>query len=108
MDEDLNISAALAVLFGFVKRVSAPLARNAFTEKERDKILDALRSIDSVLAVMDFEEERLDDEAQRLIDVRNEYRRNRNWKEADGVRDQLLAMGVEIKDTPTGTTWKKK
>jgi cysteinyl-tRNA synthetase len=57
---------------------------------------------------MDFEEERLDDEAQRLIDVRNEYRRNRKWKEADGVRDQLLAMGVEIKDTPTGTTWKKK
>ena len=108
MDDDLNISAALAALFGFVKRVSAPLARNAFSPEERDRILEALRSIDSVLAVMDFEEERLDEEAQRLIDVRNEHRRNRKWKEADEIRDRLLAMGVEIKDTPTGTTWKKK
>ncbi|NPV05248.1 MAG: cysteine--tRNA ligase [Syntrophaceae bacterium] len=108
MDDDLNISAALAVLFGFVKRVSAPLARNAFSPKERDRILEALRSIDSVLAVMDFEEERLDEEAQRLIDLRNEHRRNRKWKEADEIRDRLLAMGVEIKDTPTGTAWKKK
>ncbi len=108
MDDDLNISAALAVLFGFVKRVSAPLARNAFSEKERDKVLEALRSIDAVLAVMDFEEERLGDEAQRLLDVRSEYRRNRKWKEADEIRDRLLAMGVEIKDTPAGTTWKKK
>jgi cysteinyl-tRNA synthetase len=108
MDDDLNISAALAALFGFVKRVSAPLARNAFSEKERDKILEALRSVDSVLAVMDFEEARLGDEAQRLIDLRNECRRNRKWKEADEIRDRLLALGVEIKDTPTGTTWKKK
>jgi len=108
MDDDLNISAALAALFGFVKRVSAPLARNAFSEKERDKILEALRSVDAVLAVMDFEEARLGDEAQRLIDLRNECRRNRRWKEADEIRDRLLAMGVEIKDTPAGTTWKKK
>ena len=108
MDDDLNISAALAALFGFVKRVSAPLARNAFSPEERDRILEALRSIDAVLAVMDFEEERLDEEAQRLIDLRNEYRQNRKWKEADEIRDRLLAMGVEIKDTPTGTTWKKK
>ncbi len=108
MDDDLNISAALAVLFGFVKRVSAPLARNAFSEKERDKILEALRSIDSVLAVMDFEEERLGDEEQRLLDLRNEYRRSRKWKEADEIRGRLQEMGVEIKDTPAGTTWKKK
>jgi cysteinyl-tRNA synthetase len=108
MDDDLNISAALAVLFGFVKRVSAPLARNAFSEKERDKILDALKSIDSVLAVTDFEEERLGDEAQRLVEERNEMRRTRQWKEADAIRDRLLEMGIVIKDGPTGTTWKKK
>ena len=108
MDDDLNISAALAVLFGFVKRVSAPLARNAFSEKERDKILEALKSIDSVLAVMDFEEEQLGVEAQRLIGQRNEMRRTRRWKEADEIRDRLLEMGIVIQDGPTGTTWKKK
>ncbi len=108
MDDDLNISAALAVLFGFVKRVSAPLARNAFSEKERDKILESLKSIDSVLAVMDFEEERLGDEAQRLLDRRNELRKAKRWKEADEVRAQLLEMRVVLQDTPAGVTWKKK
>jgi cysteinyl-tRNA synthetase len=108
MDDDLNISAALAVLFGFVKRVSASLARRAFSEKERDKILEVLKSIDSVLAVMDFDEERLGDEARRLIEERNEMRRTRRWKEADEIRDRLLEMGIVIKDGPTGTTWKKK
>jgi cysteinyl-tRNA synthetase len=108
MDDDLNISAALAALFGFVKRVSAPLARNAFSEKERDKILESLKSIDAVLAVMDFEEERLGDEAQRLLDRRNELRQAKRWKEADEVRAQLLEMGVVLQDTPAGVTWKKK
>ena len=108
MDDDLNISAALAVLFGFVKRVSAPLARNAFSPKERDRLLEALRSIDAVLAVMDFEAEGLGDEARRLIEEREGLRRRKRWKEADEIRLRLAAMGVEIKDTPTGTTWKKK
>ena len=108
MDDDLNISAALAVLFGFVKRVSAPLARNAFSEKERDKILEALRSIDSVLAVMDFEEERIGNEATSLIEERNRMRKEKRWKEADEIRKRLLAMGVVIQDNPSGTTWKKK
>jgi cysteinyl-tRNA synthetase len=30
------------------------------------------------------------------------------WKEADEIRDQLLAMGVVLQDTPAGVTWKKK
>ncbi len=108
LDDDLNISAAFAALFGFVKRVSAPLARNAFSEKDRDRILEVLRSVDTVLAVMDFEAERLSAEAERLIEKRNEMRRARRWEEADEIRGQLLEMGVEVKDTLAGTTWKKK
>jgi cysteinyl-tRNA synthetase len=108
MDDDLNISAALAALFGFVKRVSAPLARHAFSEKDRDRILEILKTVDSVLAVMDFEAERIGSEAAALIDKRNRMRTAKRWKEADEIRDQLLAMGVVIKDSPTGTTWKKK
>jgi cysteinyl-tRNA synthetase len=57
---------------------------------------------------MDFEEERLGGEAQRLIEERNEMRRTRRWKEADEIRDRLLDMGIVIQDGPTGTTWKKK
>ncbi len=108
MDDDLNISAALAALFGFVKRVSAPLARHAFSEKDRDRILEVLKAVDSVLAVMEFEEERIGNEVAVLIEKRNEMRRTKRWKEADEIRDELLAMGVVVQDTPAGVTWKKK
>ena len=57
---------------------------------------------------MDFEEERLGDEAATLIEKRNEMRRTRRWKEADEIRDQLLAMGVVMQDDADGVTWKKK
>ena len=49
-----------------------------------------------------------EDEAriEELIARRNEYRRAREWKLADEVRNQLTSMGVAIEDTVSGTTWK--
>ncbi|MFN7135705.1 MAG: DALR domain-containing protein, partial [Myxococcales bacterium] len=43
---------------------------------------------------------------EALIQARADARRNKNFAEADRVRDELKAMGVEIMDGPSGTTWK--
>jgi cysteinyl-tRNA synthetase len=50
------------------------------------------------------------DEAQviRLIDSRNAARKAKDFKEADRIRDELAGIGVEIKDSKDGTTWKVK
>ena len=48
-----------------------------------------------------------DDEIEALIEARNEARKSKNWAEADRIRDELKAMGIEIKDTPNGVEWKK-
>jgi cysteinyl-tRNA synthetase len=45
-------------------------------------------------------------EIEALIAKRNEYRRAKEWKQADEVRDRLLKMGVAIEDTAKGTIWK--
>jgi cysteinyl-tRNA synthetase len=45
---------------------------------------------------------------QRLIEARNTARKEKNFKEADRIRDELLAKGIVLKDTPTGTTWEVK
>ena len=42
---------------------------------------------------------------EALIDNRNAARKAKNFKEADRVRDELLAMGVVLKDSKDGTTW---
>lgn len=44
-------------------------------------------------------------EVERLIRVRNEARRNEDYKESDRIRDELAKMGVVLKDTKDGTTW---
>src|SRR5262245_23633668 len=44
-----------------------------------------------------------------LVDARNAARKARNFKEADRIRDELKAMGVELEDKKDGTTvWKVK
>jgi len=40
-----------------------------------------------------------------LIAARNSARKEKNFKESDRIRDELVAMGVVLKDTKDGTTW---
>ncbi len=44
---------------------------------------------------------------EALIDERNEARESKDWGRADEIRDELAAVGVELKDGPDGTTWKR-
>jgi cysteinyl-tRNA synthetase len=108
MGDDFNISGALASLFEFVNRVSLPLAGGLFTPQERDRILDTVKSLDSVLGVMSFEEEMIGDEARRLLNERQILRKKGCWEEADRVRANLSAVGIEISDTPEGVVWRLK
>jgi cysteinyl-tRNA synthetase len=45
----------------------------------------------------------ISEEAQELVRQRNEARAARNWKLSDQLRDQLKALGFEVRDTPKGT-----
>jgi cysteinyl-tRNA synthetase len=105
MDDDLNISSALAFLFDFVKRVNPPLVKGLLRAGEKKDVLEAMRKIDSVLAVMTFQEESLAPEAFRLLQAREDFRKKANWEAADQIRKQLSAMGIEVHDTPEGMTW---
>ena len=46
-------------------------------------------------------------EVEALISARTEAKKAKNWAEADRIRDELKAMGIEIKDTPGGVEWKR-
>ena len=102
MDDDFNMSGALASIFEFVKKVNLPLAEGQLSKKDRDKILDVLRGIDSVLGIMNFEEEALSEEVERLLKEREEFRKAGNWEESDRIRDKLEEMGIIVQDTTEG------
>ena len=108
MDDDFNISEALASLFEFVRKINIPLAANRLDPRQQSMVLDMMRRINSVLGVMDFEEERLEADAARLMEERHKARAAGDWAEADRLRRELDALGILVHDTPKGTTWTVK
>jgi cysteinyl-tRNA synthetase len=106
LDDDLNISGALASLFDFINKVSIPLARGQFRQKERDSILEAMTGLDSVLGIMHFEEETISDEILQLLEERTVMRKEKRWQEADAIRGKLAALGIDVYDTPQGSFWR--
>jgi cysteinyl-tRNA synthetase len=108
MDDDFNMSGALAALFEFVKKVNAPLSQGQLNEKERDHILETVVMMDKVLGVMNFERQTIDDAASNLIKERESLREAGRWKESDAIREKLAVMGIELSDTPEGMFWRRK
>jgi cysteinyl-tRNA synthetase len=98
MDDDLNISAAIASMFKVVKRVNTLMMQQQLSRAEAKQILDVLKKIDNVLQVLDFQEVLSQPKIQALITQREEARRAKNWGLADNLREQLLAMGIETRD----------
>jgi cysteinyl-tRNA synthetase len=50
----------------------------------------------------------IDEEERQMIREREEARARRDFARADELRNALAERGVEIKDTPEGTVWKKR
>jgi len=108
MDDDFNISGALACVFEFVRKVNIPLAGNQLDAKQRDLILDTMNRFNSVLRMMNFEEEALSKDAARLMEERKEARAAGDWERSDRLRQELAAMGVLAHDTQEGMIWTLK
>ncbi|MCW4044342.1 MAG: cysteine--tRNA ligase [Candidatus Bathyarchaeota archaeon] len=108
MDDDLNISVALAALFDFVRDVNNLLDANAVSRAEAKQACALIADFDRVLGVIGKIEAdaALPKEAEELIKKREEARKNKDWKTADAIRQQLKAMGVVIEDTTQGVRWK--
>ncbi len=108
LDDDLNISPALAAIFDFVRDVNRLIADDGISKEDAQKVIAAMDGFDTVLAILKKEEVSLDSEVEALIKERNDSRKARNFKRSDEIRDQLLAMGIVLEDSPQGTVWKKK
>jgi len=109
MNDDLNVSVALASLFDFVREINLLLDANAVSSEEAAKVTALLSDFDKVLGVMPtVEAEALPKEAEELIRKREEARKAKEWKTADAIRLQLKALGIAIEDTPQGVRWKRE
>jgi len=98
MDDDLNISEAMASTFKAIRKVNRLIQERNIDPDGVGKVLEAFQSIDSVLKIFDFDDLSYDSSIQALIDQREKARQEKNWELADAVRDQLLSRGVVLQD----------
>jgi cysteinyl-tRNA synthetase len=98
MDDDLNISAAMASMFKMVKKINGLVREMKIDYQDASMIIDGFRNINSVLNIMDFADAVSDPQIARLINKRNKARAEKNWKLADKIRDQLRGKGVIVQD----------
>ena len=116
MDDDFNTPEALAVLFELVREINRVRQRD---EARAGALAAELRCLGGVLGILQDDPEAylrgaagdspaLDDEAiEALIQSRMDARSNRDWAEADRIRDELKELGVVLEDGSQGTTWRR-
>ena len=98
MDDDLNMSAAMASVFKNVKAINILCQEEQIDPAGAAKLFGALKKIDTVLNVFDFTPTQSTPEIQTLIAGRAKARADGNWAEADAIRDRLRGMGVVVMD----------
>ena len=107
MDDDLNTADALAALFMLAKDINITVANGA----GKDTLTAALKLFDELCEVLGILYEKsdsdLDAEVEELIAKRTEARKNKDFKTADAIRDQLKEMGIVLEDTPQGVKWSR-
>jgi cysteinyl-tRNA synthetase len=108
MNDDLNISVALAALFDFIRDINSLIDANMLNKEEAHEVYSLMLRFDKVLGVIGEikKEQKLSKEVEALIRRREEARKAKDWKTADDIRQQLRAMGILIEDTSQGVKWR--
>ena len=104
MNDDLNVAQALGAVLPLRKYALDP----GFGQDAAGEAYDFLERVNSVLAVIELEDAGGDPEIDALVAARTAARAAKDWPEADRIRDELAAKGIELEDTPQGVTWRRK
>ncbi|MFW6348450.1 MAG: cysteine--tRNA ligase, partial [Cyclonatronaceae bacterium] len=112
MNDDFNSAQAIAELFTSIKEVRARCNKGEIPENLGD-YLDFLKQfLDDVLAIWpdtsalkENNTDRVKGLMELIIELRKEARQQKNYAQADFIRDKLAEMGITLKDGPQGTEW---
>ncbi len=107
MDDDLNTADAVSVIFDLVRHANTTTKDGASKEYAR-QLKDEIVTLGSILGlILVSEEEVLDEDIERLIEERQQARKEKNFARADEIRDELLSKGIQLKDTREGVKWSR-
>ena len=100
INDDLNMPMAMSVIWDIIKN-----------PKKSNDLANLLLKFDEVLGLdlanYEKKQDELPEEIQKLVEERNEARKNKNWAESDRIRDILINKGYNVKDSKNGTIIEK-
>jgi cysteinyl-tRNA synthetase len=102
LDDDLNISGALGVLFETIRETNRSLDLGKLEANQANSWLQWWERIDRVLAISGEETVALPAEIAALAEARTQARLAKEWRKSDELRDELAARGWEARDTKDG------
>ena len=109
LNGDLNTSLAITAVYDVLKAKTTDATKLAALEDfDRVLSLDLLKAADTVRKQQDEEAAAsADPEIDALVAARTQAKKEKNYAEADRIRDELKSRGIEIIDTPQGAKWRK-
>ena len=101
LKDDLNTANAMTVLFDVLKDESL----TGLTKRDLIRSFDKVLSLDLISEYHEKEHPQ-HEEIMALIEKRAEFKKQHKFTEADGIRGELAARGIELVDTREGTIYK--
>ena len=102
LDDDLNISAGLGFLFESIRETNRVMDQNEMDATSASAWLDWWKRVNTVLDLEAEAEMLIPAEVTQLAQGRENARREKNWKRSDELREQISALGWEVRDTKDG------
>jgi cysteinyl-tRNA synthetase len=107
LDDDLNISPALAAVFDLTRELNRRIDARILSTADAGRATALLRDLDRVLAIMPAAEDGLQPELQKLLDERAAARAGKDWAASDRLRVDLAERGILVEDTRDGQRWRR-
>lgn len=109
MDDDLNTADAISAVFELVRDINTNVIGENSSKELAEFASEIFDELTGVLGlVYNRKTDTLDSEIEALIEARQTARKEKNWAEADRIRDELKAQGIILEDTPQGVKWHRE
>lgn len=106
LEDDFNTPHAFAQLFQLITYANTDMDKGTLDKGDGADIISFLKEMNSIFNIINednLENSEVPKEVLDLVKKREDLRENKKWDEADKVRDELLKLGYELKDTSEGS-----
>jgi len=108
LDDDLNVSPALAAVFDLVRELNRRIDARSLSTLDAGRAAGFLRELDRVLAIgPEPARDALEPELAALLEARATAREARDWAASDRLRDELVERGIVVEDSRDGQRWRR-